>query len=227
MVDVEEPEGAVKVKSWPVPLRATLCGLPAALSEMLMVPVLVPAAVGLKVTEIVQLAPALTVVPQVLVWEKSPLAVMPEMVSEALPVLVRMTVCAVLVLPDIWAVKVREAGDKPTTGSVPVPVSGQVWGLFAALSEIVRVPERVPIAVGVKDTLIVQLAPGATLAPQVFDCEKSPLIAMLLMVSAAVPVLVSVTVSGALAVLSGWLGKSTGPERLTTGANPEIGRAHV
>jgi hypothetical protein len=37
----------------------------------------------------------------------------------------------------------------------------------------------------------------------VFDCAKSPLIAMLLMVSAAVPVLVSVTVSGALVVLTG------------------------
>jgi hypothetical protein len=46
----------------------------------------------LKVTEMVQLAPALTVVPQVLVWEKSPLAVMLEMVSGALPVLVSVTV---------------------------------------------------------------------------------------------------------------------------------------
>jgi hypothetical protein len=59
---------------------------------MLRVPVLVPPASGLKVTEIVQLAPTLTVVPQVLVWEKSPLAVMLEMVSEALPVLVRVRV---------------------------------------------------------------------------------------------------------------------------------------
>jgi len=67
---------------------------------MLRVPVLVPADTGLKVTEIVQLAPALTVVPQVLVWEKSPLVVMLETVSEALPVLVRVTVCAVLLVPD-------------------------------------------------------------------------------------------------------------------------------
>jgi len=54
----------------------------------------------------VQLAPAITVVPQVLVWEKSPafvpVIVMPEMVSEAVPALVRVTVCAVLLVhrPD-------------------------------------------------------------------------------------------------------------------------------
>jgi hypothetical protein len=68
---------------------------------MLRVPVLVPLAVGLKVTGMVQLAPALTLVPQVLVSEKSPLVVMPDMVSEALPVLVSVTVCALLLFPTI------------------------------------------------------------------------------------------------------------------------------
>jgi hypothetical protein len=57
-----------------------------------MVPVLVPAAVGLKVTEMAQLAPALKLLAQVLVWEKSPLGVMLERVSEALPVLLSVTV---------------------------------------------------------------------------------------------------------------------------------------
>jgi hypothetical protein len=50
---------------------------------MLRLPVHVPAAVGLKVTEIVQLALTLTVVPQVLVWEKPPPALMLEIASEA------------------------------------------------------------------------------------------------------------------------------------------------
>jgi len=68
---------------------------------MLSVPVLVPPATGLKVTEIVQLAPAATELPQVLVGEKSPLAVMLETVNEALPVLVSVTVCAALLVPDI------------------------------------------------------------------------------------------------------------------------------
>ena len=67
----------------PVPLRATVCGLPEALSIMLRVPVLVPVAAGMKVTAIAQPAPALTVVPQVFACAKSPLAVMPEIASEA------------------------------------------------------------------------------------------------------------------------------------------------
>jgi hypothetical protein len=108
VAELEDPDGGASVKSWPVPLSATLCGLSEALSEMLRVPVLVPPAAGLKVTEMVQLAPALTVVPQVLVCEKSALAVMLEMVSEALPVLVRVAICAVLLVPDIWAEKVSE-----------------------------------------------------------------------------------------------------------------------
>jgi hypothetical protein len=64
---------------------------------MLRVPVLVPVLTGLKVTEIAQLSPARTVVPQVLVWEKSPLAVRLEIVSGALPVLVSLTVWVLLV----------------------------------------------------------------------------------------------------------------------------------
>jgi hypothetical protein len=87
-----------------------------------MLPVRAPPAVGLKVTLIVQLAPALTVLPHVLVWEKSPLVVMLDMVSEALPVFVNVTGCALLAVPDIWAAKVSEEGAKLTTGPVPVPL---------------------------------------------------------------------------------------------------------
>jgi hypothetical protein len=54
-------------------------------------PVLVPPAVGLKVTLRVQLAPAATLEPQVLVWEKSPLAVMLVMLRAALPVFLSVT----------------------------------------------------------------------------------------------------------------------------------------
>ena len=50
-----------------LPLSATLWGRAAGSSEMVSVPVLVPAAPGLKVTETVQFAPASRVVPQVLV----------------------------------------------------------------------------------------------------------------------------------------------------------------
>ena len=91
VAEVDEPGGAVKVKSSPVPVSATVCGLPTALSVMVTTPVLVPVAVGLKVTLRVQLAPAATFEPQVLVWEKSPLAVMPVMLRAAFPVLLSVT----------------------------------------------------------------------------------------------------------------------------------------
>ena len=90
----EEPDADVTVKSWPVPLSATACGLPGALSEMLMLPLRVPPAVGLKVTLIVQLAPSLTLLPQLFVCEKSPLTVIPEIDSPAFPELVRVMACA-------------------------------------------------------------------------------------------------------------------------------------
>ena len=47
-----------------------------------------------------------------------------------------------------------------------VPVRLTVWGLPVALSVRVTAALRTPLAVGVKVTLIVQLAPAATLAPQ-------------------------------------------------------------
>jgi hypothetical protein len=50
-----------------------------------------PLTVGVKVTLSVQLALAATVEPQVLVWEKSPLAVMLVMLRAALPELLRVT----------------------------------------------------------------------------------------------------------------------------------------
>ena len=89
------------VEAEPAPLSPTICGLPAALSEMARVPVLIPDAIGLKVTEIAHLAPALKVVPQALVWEKSPPVVIIEIVTEAVPVLVSVTVWALLLVPNI------------------------------------------------------------------------------------------------------------------------------
>jgi hypothetical protein len=58
---------------------------------MVRAPVLVPVAVGLKVTLRVQEALAATLEPQVLVWEKSPLTVMLVIVRVALPVLLSVT----------------------------------------------------------------------------------------------------------------------------------------
>ena len=82
----------------PVPLSATVCGLPLALSVILTLALRVPVAVGVKVTLIVQVAPAamvLGLIGQVLVWAKSPAFVPVKpivlMVRAALPLFLRVT----------------------------------------------------------------------------------------------------------------------------------------
>ena len=92
------------------------------------------------------------------------------MLKAVLPVLVRVTGCAALVVPTGRLPKARLVGERLTTAVVLVPVPERltVWGLPLALSAMLRVPLRVPVAVGVKVTLIVQLAPAATLVPQLF-----------------------------------------------------------
>src|SRR2546421_730820 len=100
-----------------------------------------------------------------------------------------------------------------------------IWGLPPALSATDSVPVRAPEAVGVKVTLMVQVPlaakvaglMGQALAP-VLVAAKSPEAANELIVKAAAPVFVSVTVIGALVVASNWLPKS----RLV-GANPTTG----
>ena len=81
----------------PVPDSEIFCGLPPPLSVIETAAVLAPVAVGVKVTLMVQLAPAATLVPQVLVWAKS-LTLVPEIVTpiilrDVVPTLVRVTVC--------------------------------------------------------------------------------------------------------------------------------------
>ena len=68
-----------------------------------------------------------------------------------------------------------------------------VWVAGLALSAVVKEPLREPLAVGVKMLLKVQLALAARLDPQLLVWEKSPLAAMLAMLSVALPELLSVT----------------------------------
>ncbi len=91
----------------------------------------------------------------------------------------------------------------------PVPVRGTVWGLPLALSEMLTLAVRVPLAVGVKVTLIVQLTLAATLPPDVGQVvpdasTKSPgfvpVMLMLVMVRVALPKLLSSTDCAALVV---------------------------
>lgn len=110
--------------------------------------------------------------------------------------------------------------DGSTEKSCPVPLSVTVCRLPLALSITVKVPVLVPLAVGSKKTPIEQLAPTGTLLPHALSTPKSAgLVVTLVIASASVPELVSVTVWGRPEVPTYWLGKVTlGGDKVTTGA---------
>jgi hypothetical protein len=173
-----------------------------------------PRAVGVKVTATVQVPAAATgldveqVVPEV-AMAKGPEVAIAVKLRLASPVLVTATVCAGLVAPAGWLAKFRLVVPRLTTGDgVPVPLKFTTCGLPLALSVSVRLPERLPAAVGVKVTLITQFPLAATGAPvpQVVPLAataKSPVAAMLVKVKDAVPLLVTVTALAALVVPTG------------------------
>ena len=69
--------------------------------------------------------------------------------------LVSVTVCVGLVVPSAWAAKLKLVG-LTAAGRIPVPFKLTV-GFAPAFVEMVSVPIRVPKAVGVKYTEMVQL----------------------------------------------------------------------
>lgn len=108
----------------PVPDSGTVCGLFAALSVMVMVPVLAPSWDGVKVAAILQFAPTAKVLPQGLVLvtraKSPPLIAMLLMFSVAFPLLVTVTLFALLVDPKTTVPNDREVGVRVTAGPVPV-----------------------------------------------------------------------------------------------------------
>jgi hypothetical protein len=113
----------------------------AALSVTVTVPYLLPTAVGLKAMLIVQLAPALRPAPHVPPTAKSPVAAMFVITSDVLPVLVRLTFWAALLVPTGWPAKLRLFGETVAIGGeAGVPVRSTTCGLPAALSVMVKAP---------------------------------------------------------------------------------------
>jgi hypothetical protein len=135
-------------------------------------PVRVPVAVGVKVTLNVQLAPAPSELPQVLpVSEKSPVAAPTESVVDSVLVFFTVTPWPALVVPSSCEANVKAAGVTVTVtvgAPVPVPERVTVCGEFVALSVIDIVPGSDPFAVGVNDTVMVQLVPTCNRVPQLF-----------------------------------------------------------
>jgi len=146
-----------------------------ALSAMLKVAPRVPPARGLKVTAIEQLAFTARLEPHVLVPAKSP-AFDPEidtttLVNVVVPVLDRVTLWLALAVPTFWLAKVSAVALSLTSGDpvlAPVPESETACGEFVALSVIRTDALRVPVAVGLKTTVIEQVPPTATVDGQLF-----------------------------------------------------------
>jgi hypothetical protein len=118
---IETGESWAVGKITPVPLSATLWGLFAALSATLNLALLAPFTLGVNVTLIAQFALTASDVPQLLVCVKSagfvPVKVIPLIVNDAVPVFVRMTICAALATPTDWFPKLKEAGKSCKTGA--------------------------------------------------------------------------------------------------------------
>jgi hypothetical protein len=187
----------VSFRYLPVPDSDEVCGLPTALSLTLAVPVLAPLAVGVNVMLILQLLAAANVDPQVVVeTAKSPVVEIVMPVKATACLLVRVNTFAAVVVPTVVDAKARLAGVN-VAWAMPVPVRGTDCGLLFALSVIVIAPVRVPVAVGVKFTSILQFLPAASVAPQGFALAiraKSPLTVMLPMDNVPLPLLVMVTI---------------------------------
>jgi len=124
---VVTPAGLVKVRlvgartacgvgaAVPVPVSVAVCGEPVAVSATAMDAEKVVAEAGVNVTEMVQVAEAASVVPQLLVSAKSvgllPVIDMPEMARLALPGFESVMVCAADVVPVVLA-KLSAVGDR-------------------------------------------------------------------------------------------------------------------
>jgi hypothetical protein len=157
------------------------------------VPDLEPVAVGSKKTPIEQLAPAATLLPQLLSTPKSATEVFtPPIVKVALPVFASVTVTGRPEVFTYWLGKEMDGGDRLTTGADGVlPLSGMVCEPPGTLPKILIAAWNVAAEGGVKMTLIWQLPPAATEPPQLFVWAKAllpvPVMANEEMASAPLP----------------------------------------
>jgi hypothetical protein len=122
--------------------------------------------VGVKVTLIVQVAPAARVAVQLFVCAKSPEALIWLMLNIPSPLLVSVTGWAALLVPTVCPAKIRDAGDRLATGMIPVPERLMLGAPPVKLPWAEIVPLREPSAEGVNVTMSVHDAFGAIEAGQ-------------------------------------------------------------
>ena len=91
-----------------------------------------------------------------------------EIVNAPEPLLVSVTFCPALVIPTVWPPKFSVEGESETSGAVPVPLREMVCGLPGALSAMSTWPVMLPVAAGVKESVMVQVEVGCK-APTVLQ----------------------------------------------------------
>src|SRR5579863_8332155 len=191
------PAAMSVVLPMPLPLRATAVGLLLALLVTVSEPVRAPAAVGLNDTVTAQ-EPPTAIVPQLLVWLKSPVTATFETVAELVPELVTVTTWAAAVEPTTVPGKDTLAGAELSTGPGAMPVPARLTVLVMPPALTVRFPVRLPVAVGANVTVTVQDPFAAIEEPQLLLWAKSPVV-VIDDTAAAEPVgFETVTVCGAL-----------------------------
>ena len=187
-----------------VPVSGTECGLPAALSVMLIAADLLPGDFGASATLKVTLLPGATDAGSVPVASVKSAVLVPvrlaaEICSGAVPELVITTgVFALVVFTSCGLLKATLVGAIVMPGAIALPEMLTACGLPAALSVRDSDADFAPGVVGANVTLMVVLALGATLIGSVLDawlnCEASvPVNPMAVMVRVAVPLLVTTT----------------------------------
>ena len=151
-----------------VPASAIVCGLCGALSKMLIDAVRLddPVAEGSNFTVITQDALTPRLCGQLFVSIKSvgfaPFKTIPDIPSEVVPGLDKVTFCGVLAVPAGCAPNVRLEADSVIAGATAVPVNDTVCGLPVALSLRLRLALFVPLDSGAKFIVTVQLAADAS-----------------------------------------------------------------
>jgi len=178
----------------PVPDSVTVAGDPVALLVIEMLPLTLPATVGLNVTDRVRFCDGdkVTGVLPPVIKKPAPVKVICEMLTLELPVLVMVTVCAAEIVPVVMLPKLRLVGLIPrvSVAAIPDPLRLTDVGEVGALLTMEMLPEAVPTTVGENATVMVVCCPAFRLSgsvnPLTLNAEPVSFIWVMLMV--AVPV---------------------------------------
>ena len=143
-----------------MPVTLMTWGLPEPSSPMLIVPVRVPATVGLNVMLMEQEVPTLIPPLQLSVSEKSPVAAIPLTFKGKLPTFLKSTVCATEVCPTVVEENVKDVDAACPSPIHPVPIAVMTCGEAEDESAMVTVPVRSPGVFGVKLTVTLHADPS-------------------------------------------------------------------